>query len=92
MSNVIKLTDEELVQLNELKNDIQKTIFSLGELYLEKMELDSIIKTMSEKETELRNGMQSTKKKESEFIDKILDKYGEGSLNLADGVFIPTEK
>lgn len=89
MANPVKITDEELGELNKLKDDIQRNIFDLGELYLEKMELDHLYKTLSDKEGGLRNKISEFKKRESELMDKILKKYGEGGLNIKDGTFTP---
>jgi hypothetical protein len=89
MENSIKITTEELQELNNLKLEIQKNIFEFGELYLEKMELDRIYKNMADKETELRNKVLEFKKRENDLMDKILQKYGEGSLNIASGTFTP---
>jgi hypothetical protein len=89
MSDPIKITTEELSEFNKLKESIQRNIFEFGELYLEKMELDSLYKTLSDKETNLRNKTESFKKQETELMNKILQKYGEGSLNIKDGIFTP---
>lgn len=92
MENVIQLTKEEFDGLNKLKEDIQRNIFELGELYLEKMELDELYKSMSEKETSLRENVSKFKIRETELMNKILEKYGEGSLNPSNGTFIPSKK
>jgi hypothetical protein len=92
MSDVINLTEEELTELNDLKENIQKNIFELGELYLEKMEIDGLYKNLSEKESSLRENVETFKVRESSLINKILEKYGEGSLNPLNGTFIPTKK
>lgn len=87
MEEQIKITEEELQEFNTLKNVIQKTIFEFGELYLEKMELDTLYKLMSEKEQQTREKILESKKRETELMDKILKKYGEGNLNIATGTF-----
>lgn len=89
MSDSIKISTEELTEFNVLKEEIQKNIFEFGELYLEKMELDSFFKTLSEKESKLRNKTTEFKTRESELMDKILKKYGEGALNIVTGTFTP---
>ena len=89
MSESIKITSEELQEFNVLKDDIQRNIFEFGEFYLEKMELDNLYKRLADKETELRNKTEGHKKCETELMSKILQKYGEGSLNIASGIFTP---
>lgn len=90
MGEPVKITPEELQEFNNLKLEIQKNIFEFGELYLEKMELDRIYKSMADKETQLRNKTEEFKKQERELMDKIFKKYGEGNLNVKEGIFTPS--
>lgn len=90
MGDPIKITPEELKEFNVLKDEIQKNIFEFGELYLEKMELDNLYKSLSEKETLLRKKIEEFKKSETDLMNKILKKYGEGSLDIKSGVFKPS--
>lgn len=89
MTESIKITDEELQEFYKLKDEIQKNTFELGVLYLEKIELDIVIKSMSDKETELRNKVGEFKQKETELMNRILKKYGEGNLDIKNGIFTP---
>lgn len=90
MSESIKIESEELQEFYKLKDGIQKNTFELGVLYLEKMELDGLIKSMSDKENELRNKVGEFRKKESELMERILKKYGEGNLDIKNGIFTPS--
>lgn len=89
MKDPINITPEELNEFNKLKDDIQRNIFEFGELYLEKMELDALYKSLSDKELKLRNKTEEFKKAETKLMTAILDKYGEGSLNISNGTFTP---
>lgn len=89
MAESIKISIEELQEFNKLKEDIQKNTFELGVLYLEKMELDAMIKSFSDKETELRNKVGEFKQKEVDLMNRILQKYGEGNLDIKNGIFTP---
>lgn len=90
MAEPIKITPEELQEFNKLKDEIQKNTFELGVLYLEKMELDALIKSFSDKELELRNKVGEFKQKELQLMNRILQKYGEGNLDIKNGVFMPS--
>jgi hypothetical protein len=87
MAEPIKITDEELQEFYKLKDEIQRNTFELGVLYLEKMELDMMIKSMNDKENELRNKVGEFKQKETELMNRILQKYGEGNLDIKNGIF-----
>jgi hypothetical protein len=90
MAEPIKITTEELQDFYKLKDDIQRNTFELGVLYLEKMELDALFKNMSDKETELRNKVGEFRQRESELMNRILQKYGEGNLDIKNGIFTPS--
>jgi len=91
MTESIKISTDELQEFNTLKSEIQKNIFEFGELYLQKMELDSLYKELSDKELELRKKTSTFKQREVDLMNNVLKKYGEGSLNIDTGVFIPTK-
>lgn len=90
--NTIKITKEEMDSFNKLKNDIQKNIFEFGELYLEKMELDKYYKELQDKELTLRNKTEEFKKMEQSLMEAIYTKYGEGSIDIVNGIFTPSPK
>jgi cellulose biosynthesis protein BcsQ len=79
----------------ELKNiqlSFQENIMSFGQLYLDKMTLDAKIKELSQVESNLRTNYEKIQKDEDEWLNSITTKYGEGSLNLKNGTFIPNPK
>lgn len=90
MADPIKIKEEELQEFYKLKDEIQRNTFELGVLYLEKIELEVLIKSLSDKETELRNKVGEFKQKESELMNRILQKYGEGNLDIKNGIFTPS--
>ena len=53
------------------------------------MQIEQAIKEISDKETSIQNEYKTLQKEEFDLTDKILKKYGEGELNLNEGVFIP---
>jgi len=92
MSEVIKFTEEELAEFKNLQSKFEEKFFQFGQLYLQKMALDSDIKNLLDEEKVLQNDYYSLQQKEKELFEKISTKYGEGSLNIKDGTFTKTEK
>lgn len=88
----IKMTDSEILEIKLLQEKFQQKVFQLGQLYLQKMQVEASIKTLNEQEIKLRDEWLSIQKMENELIDKMLAKYGEGQLNLVKGEFIPEKK
>ena len=89
MSQPIKFTQQELDSLKSIQLSFQENIMSFGQLYLDKMTLDEKIKELSRVESDLRSKYEKIQKDEDEWLNSITTKYGEGSLNLKDGTFIP---
>ena len=90
MSQPIKITEAELSEIRMLQGKFQESIFKLGNLQIEKMELDRMVTEFVEKEKILKDEWISLQKLESGTIDKLINKYGEGGLNPSTGEYIPT--
>jgi hypothetical protein len=92
MSDAIKFTQDELDSLAKIQSKYQETTFRLGQLYLDKLSLDEKFKQLTESETSLKNAFMENQKEEETWLNGITTKYGEGSLSLKDGTFIPAKK
>ena len=87
--NEIKMTEDEINEIRGLQEKLQEKRFQFGNLYIEKIQIDDYIKAISEKEIAIQEDFKNLQKMESDLIEKILKKYGEGNLDLKAGVFIP---
>ena len=90
MSQPIKITEAELAEIRLLQGKFQESIFKLGNLQIEKMELDRLVTEFVEREKKLKEEWSSLQKLEQGLLDKIIKTYGEGNLNMTDGTFTPT--
>lgn len=73
-----QLLKEELQELNELNQQSNNIIYSLGELTLQKEGLVENYKFLVSKQNELGKS--------------LTEKYGDGKINLNTGEVIPTEE
>ena len=89
MSQPIKITEAELSEIRMLQGKFQESIFKLGNLQIEKMELDRMVTEFVEKEKTLKDEWISLQKLEQGLLDKIVKTYGTGNLNMTDGTFSP---
>lgn len=89
MSDPVKFTQEELEEVRKLQEGYRDTIFSLGKLYLHRLNMEAVFKNLAEQETKLQESFEEYQKKEDAWTEKITKKYGEGNLNLEKGEFIP---
>jgi hypothetical protein len=87
MSEVKKIKDDELAEIKMLQKKYQDITFQLGQLQIEKLELDTRLNNVMEIDKKLKEEYQNVKKMEQEAFDKILKNYGEIKLNVSDGSF-----
>jgi predicted nuclease with TOPRIM domain len=85
----IKISESELAEIRMLQGRFQETIFKLGNLQVEKMQLDAAVTEFVDKEKKLKEEWSSLQKLEEGLLDKIIKTYGTGNLNMTDGTFTP---
>jgi hypothetical protein len=90
MSQSIKISEAELSEIKLLQGKFHETVFKMGELQAEKIELDRLVSDFVENEKNLKEEWLNLQKMEKSLLDKIVQRYGEGNLNMQDGTFTPT--
>ena len=86
MNEIIKMSDNELTEVRMLQEKFQQKIFELGRLYLQKLQIESASRNVVDQE------WVPLQKMENELMEKLLQKYGEGKLDLIKGEFIKDER
>ena len=81
----IKLTEDEVKELTEVRANFQKTTLIIGETEI------GIINLKSRKE-DLIATLRKLDEKQSELAKKLEDKYGKGSISLDTNEFTPTQE
>lgn len=82
MSNTI-LTVEEIQQLTEVQTQSQQIALELGNLEITKLQIEK-------RKEEVIAFLNEFKAKEQELGKSLSDKYGNGTIDLEKGEFIPT--
>jgi hypothetical protein len=77
-----KLTQEEIQQLSEIQQQNQSLALELGNLEITKIQIEN-------RYDELVEFYNQLKSKEQELGKLLSDKYGNGSIDLEKGEFIP---
>ena len=90
MSEVTKISEAELAEIKMLQGKFQDMVIKFGNLGIEKMELDRMVSEFVAKEKTLKEEWVNIQKLEKDLMDKVVQKYGEGNLNMTDGTFSPT--
>lgn len=92
MVNQIKITDEELAQVRDLRDRIRTNVETIGRLNVQRhfaqLELDHI-------QSELNQTYIITEDlsaEETRVVKEISEKYGDGSLDFETGVYTSNKK
>lgn len=77
-----KLTEEELQQVKTIKSEYSSLAFSLGELELQKINIE-------ESKKQLINIYSQLVEKETSIAKTLTEKYGDGTINVETGEVNP---
>jgi predicted nuclease with TOPRIM domain len=92
MSKEIKFTEEEISEINSLRENNQTKILEFGQVRMETLMTRKRLTQLDELEAKLEDDVNTLQKKELDLVDSLTKKYGVGSLDLESGVFRPTEQ
>lgn len=88
MAKEIKFTNEEVAELEQLRQDVSNIFTRLGQLSIERKRRVEEIDAMEE---ELLKQHSSLQVKESEMFKSLNEKYGDGNYDPISNTFIPAE-
>jgi uncharacterized protein (DUF3084 family) len=92
MAEAIKFNDAEVETLKEIQDSYFNIQGDFGRLSMTRIRIEQQLDSLSNKEDELQQAFQNTQAKETEFIDSINKKYGDGVYDPESGTFTPTDK
>lgn len=85
MSEIKDLLPEEVTELKELSDRYSSIVRDLGEKDLEIFELKEKLKELESEKNLSLNDYINLKARNEELTTKLIDKYGEGKINLETG-------
>jgi predicted house-cleaning noncanonical NTP pyrophosphatase (MazG superfamily) len=91
MTEVTKLTDEELSSVKSLREEIIGSISTVGQLKLTHDLMNEDLTSVKSKLEEEVVKYKALLVKEKGLVDDLLKKYGMGSLDVETGVFTPEQ-
>ena len=80
----IKFTPQEIEELNSYQSRMNNLIYGLGQLKLTEIQI-------KDQETQIKQTLIDLKKIEKQTAEKLSKKYGQGSLDIESGTFIPAQ-
>lgn len=88
---VISLSEEEATKIGELQSGLLQTFARLGEIEIEKLQLEDIYKSLNEETDQLISRYKTLKQEEGGLAQQLKEKYGEGVVDLEQNTFIPKQ-
>jgi len=89
MEEQLKFTEEEMSSLLKLRDDFSGVITQCGQLYIQQMMIKDRIAEIANVEKDIQVKYLELQKTESELLKNLTSKYGIGSVDITNGVFIP---
>ena len=88
----IKLDEKELKEIQTIKEDNSRLTVDFGKIKLDLIMVKAKLMELEKLESDMEAKFKGNMTKERKTIDKLNKKYGEGSIDLANGMFTPTPK
>jgi hypothetical protein len=82
----IKFTQEEVEQINQLRDDVSLVFVQMGQVALERKKR---LEELEEIESQLLKQHQDLVEKEQELFKSLNEKYGDGNYDPNTGIFTP---
>ena len=82
-----KLDKEHLEEIQLLRDAFAKNSTILGNLTIETYALEQQLEQLKYEKEKLLNEFTQLREQESELIEKMRARYGDGQINIADGTF-----
>jgi len=84
-----KLDKEHVEQIRELRQKFNTTSIELGNLTIEREMLKAQLSSITTRRDELMSRFEMLRTEESELFQKLTDRYGDGQIDIEQGLFIP---
>ena len=90
MPEDIKLTEEEVTKMTEIRKNYFNIQTAMGQVQLTKINLSEQLTMMDKQEGAVKEEYAKTQAAERELVKSLHDKYGVGTLNIESGTFSPS--
>ena len=89
MSEVKKLTQEEIDSIKGLQSEYNKVVFELGSIESQLVFIRKQTELLEAEKTKIVAEIDNVGKKEKTLIDGLQEKYGAGNINMETGEIAP---
>ncbi len=91
-SKQIKFTKEELSGIREVRNSFNNITTNFGSLEVQRIQAEQRLAAIEQQKVIAENEYNQVIQQEAELLNNLNEKYGQGSLDLEQGVFTPFEE
>jgi len=84
-----KLDKEHLEEIQSIREQFAQNANILGNIAIETYVLEKQLQSLKEEHAKYVQDFERLQQQESELIEKMRARYGEGQINIADGTFTP---
>ena len=91
LENATKFSEEELKTVKEIQDEYVRIQSQFGQLKIAKLRVVKQLQSLEGSEVQLDEEFENLQKRETEFLEGITKKYGEGNLNPETGEFTPNK-
>ena len=92
MSEPIKLQQEEITKITEIRKNYFNIQNAIGQIHLTKLNLENQLDGMGKQEEQVLEEYKKTQTAEQEFVASLQKTYGLGTLDIRSGTFMPSDK
>ena len=89
MSETTKFTEEELTKITDLRDRTTRITSELGQVQLQKSLISEELQQLEELSTNILVQFKNLRTEETEFVGKLNEKYGKGTVDITTGEFVP---
>ena len=90
MAEPVKLEQEETENIKNIRKNYFNIQSAIGQIHLSRHNFQLQLESLGKQEEQIMAEYQKTQEGEKDFIQKLQEKYGVGTLNIADGEFLPS--
>ena len=91
MAEEVKFTEEEMNKVKEFQNKYFEIQSNFGQVHIARLRLEEQLISLDKSTNDIQEQFKKTTEEEKEFLNKITEKYGDGSLNPDTSVFKPNK-
>jgi len=90
-SKQIKFTKEELSGIREVRNSFNNITTNFGNLEVQRIKAEQRLAAIEQQKVIAENEYNQVIQQEVELLNNLNEKYGQGTLDLEQGIFTPAE-